>query len=137
MPVQSLTLNVPEPIYTRLRERALQANRTVEAELLEVLAAAVPVDSDLPADFAAAISPLQFLDDDSLWRAARGRLAPEVAVRLEDLHRKRQQEGLSEIEKRTLADLIQQYEKTMLIRAQAAATLKQRGQDVRNLLSDP
>jgi plasmid stability protein len=134
---QTLTLNVPDPLYTRLKQRAQQANRTVEAELLDVLATAVPVGDELPADLAEAISPLALLDDAALWRVAQSRLASETAAQLENLHLKRQREGLTEAEAQTLSALVRQYERAMLVRAQAAVLLKQRGHDVADLAAPP
>jgi hypothetical protein len=90
--------------------------------------------SELPADLEEAISPLSLLDDDALWRAAGSRLASEDAARMEELHHKREQEGLNEAESQVLAGLVRQYERSMLVRAQAAALLRQRGHDVSGLL---
>jgi plasmid stability protein len=135
MTLQTVTLNVPDVLYTRLKQRAEQTNRTVEAELLEVLATAVPVADEFPADLQEAISPLALLDDESLWRAARSQLAAEVAAELENLHLKQQREALTETEAETLAGLVRQYERAMLVRAQAAALLKQRGHDVSSLVT--
>ncbi|MGH2593985.1 MAG: hypothetical protein ACRDGG_10775, partial [Anaerolineae bacterium] len=73
------------------------------------------------------------LDDEALWRAARSLLPAQTAAQLEDLHLKRQREGLSEPETQTLAGLVRQYERAMLIRAQATALLKQRGHDISEL----
>ncbi len=133
MTIQSVTLNLPGHLYNRLKRRAEQAHRTVEAELLEVVASAVPVADELPAELNEAISPLALLDDEALWRAARSHLPAEAAVQMENLHLKRQREGLTEAEAQTLAGLVRQYERAMLIRAQAAALLKQRGHDVSEL----
>lgn len=94
-----------------------------------------PVADELPADLAEAILPLSLLDDGSLWRAARTRLSAESAEQLESLHLKRQREGLTEAETQTLSGLVRQYERTMLVRAQAVALLKQRGHDVSQLLA--
>lgn len=133
MTVQSVTLNLPSALYDQLKRRAEQARRTVEAELLEVVATAVPVADELPSDLAEAISPLALLDDEALWRAARSHLPTETAARLESLHLKRQREGLTEAETQALSGLVRQYERSMLVRAQAAALLKQRGYDVSEL----
>jgi len=73
------------------------------------------------------------LDDAALWEAARSRLSAEKSTQLELLHFKRQREGLSETEARTLSELVQQYERSMLIRARAAAILKLRGHDLSGL----
>ena len=135
MSVQSVTLNLPSALYARLKQRADRSRRSVEAELLELVATAVPVAGELPADLSEAISPLILLDDEALWRAARSRLAPEAAAEMERMHLKRQHEGLSEAEAQTLAGLVRQYERAMLVRAQAAALLKQRGFDVSELIA--
>jgi len=135
MSVQSVTLNLPSALYARLKQRADRSRRSVEAELLELVATAVQVAGELPADLSEAISPLILLDDEALWRAARSRLAPEAAAEMERLHLKRQHEGLSEAEAQTLAGLVRQYERAMLVRAQAAALLKQRGFDVSELIA--
>ena len=135
MTVQVVTLHVPNSLYEQLKRRAAQAQRTVEAELLDVVATAVPVDDDLPAELAEAISSLALLDDGALWHAARSHLPAEVVAQMEDLHFKRQREGLTDAEAETLKGLVHQYERTMLVRAQAAALLKARGHDVSNLLT--
>jgi len=75
------------------------------------------------------------LDDEALWRAARGSLPAAAATQMEDLHLKRQREGLTDSEVKTLDGLVRQYERTMLVRAQAAALLKERGHDVSQLLT--
>src|SRR4051794_31857877 len=116
--MQTLTLKVPGPLYDRLKHRAQRSNRTVEDEAIGLLVALVPVADDLPADLAEAIAHLSVLDDGGLWQAARAHLAPADASRLEELHRKRQREGLDDAEARELAPLVRQYEQFMLVRAQ-------------------
>ncbi len=49
MSTQTLTLHLPDTLYTRLQKRARQFNRTLEAELLELLNTAVPADDRVPA----------------------------------------------------------------------------------------
>src|SRR5437764_5998161 len=109
MTMQTLTLQVPEVLFTPLKQRAEQANRTVEAETLNLLATAVPEAEELPADLQQAITSLGSLEDEALWRAAQSRLAVEVAAELEALHLKRQREGLAGAETQRLADLVRQY----------------------------
>jgi plasmid stability protein len=137
MTTHAVTLNVPGPLYDRVKQRAQRANRPVEAEFLDVLTAAVPASDELPPDLAEAIAPLCFLDDESLWRAARTSLTGEAAERLQELHDKKQREGLTKSEAQTVTGLVREYERAMLVRAQAAALLKQRGHDVSELLACP
>ncbi len=137
MSEQMLTLQIPEPLYRLLEERAARSNRRIEVEALEVLVTGATAPGDLPADLAEAISPLPLLTDEELWRAARNPLPAELAAEMEFLHDKRQREGLTEPQERRLSQLVRQYERTMLTRAQAAALLKQRGKDVSALLDHP
>jgi hypothetical protein len=134
MAVHPVTLELPSELYSRVKQRAEQTQRSVEAELLDVLASAIPASDDLPADLAEALAPLAVLDDAALWRAARSHLPATSAARLEALHLKRQSEGLTETEAADAARLVRQYERAMLVRARAAALLKQRGHDVSSLL---
>jgi hypothetical protein len=80
MIVHAVTLHVPSLLYDQLKRRAEQTQRTVEAELLDIVVTVVPVSDDLPADLAEAISPLELLDDEALWRAARCSLPTEDAT---------------------------------------------------------
>ena len=130
-----ITLYVPRALYEQLQWRANQARHTVEDELLEVVATALPASEELPAEIEQALSPLPLLEDAALWRAARSHLAVELADELEQLHLKRQREGVTESEMQRLRHLTQQYERAMLIRAQAAKLLKERGYDVSTLLT--
>ncbi len=137
MPDQTVTLNLPPALYHTLKQRAEQHRRTVEAETLDVLAASLPAGGSLPPDLEEALQPLALLDDEVLWRAARTGLAAEATGRMEELHLKRQREGLTESEGESLGQLVRQYERAMLVRAKAAALLRQRGHQVDELLQAP
>jgi plasmid stability protein len=132
---QTLTLQVPAVLYSQLKQRADQAQRSVEAETLELLAATVPATEALPANLQEALTSLALLDDEALRRAACSRLGNEAAAELEALHFKQQREGLTDAETQRRGELIQQYERAMLVRAQATALLRQRGHDVSTLLA--
>lgn len=74
----------------------------------------------------------QQLDDAALWQAARATMAPDQRERLAALHDKQQRSGLDADEKAEEAALLALYDETLLVRAQAAVLLKQRGYDVTN-----
>jgi plasmid stability protein len=136
MAVHSVTLHLPSVLYNRLKRRAEHVHRTVEAELLEVVVTAVPITDELPVDLAEAISSLSSFDDEVLWQTARSHLPAEVSAQLEALHLKRQREDLTEAETQTVDDLVHRYERTMLLRAQAAVELKKRGYDTSELVPE-
>ncbi len=126
---QTLTLNIPDDLYNRLKKRAEAAHRTVEAEVLNSLAGTV-ADEEFPADVAEAVAALAVADDETLWHAARSRLSQTVSDEIEELHFKRQREGLTDDEKHRLAGLMRQYERVLAIRAEAMGLLTERGYDV-------
>ncbi len=134
---QSVTLELPEPLYEQLQARAARRQRTVADEVLDVLTGALPATEALPDDLEQAIAQLVFLDDAALWQAGRSKMASDAAERLSELNAKRQREGLTESEQQESELLVRQYERSMLVRAQAAALLKQRGHDISSLLVAP
>ncbi len=132
--LQTVTLNMPLPLYNRLKEMAAVSRRSVEAELLETIAAAMPLTDDGTLDSTELISSLALLDNDSLWRIAQTHYPAGQSTQLENLHLKRQEQGLNVVETREAADLARQYDRAMLIRAEAIALLIQRGHNVSALI---
>lgn len=130
MSSELLTVAVPENLLTRIRDRARQANRTVEAEVLDVLAGAIPGTDELSPDLRAALDTLDLLDDAALRRAFDSRLSVEASAELEALTFKERRAGLTPADESRRRDLIRQYERAMLVRARAAALLRQRGHEV-------
>jgi hypothetical protein len=136
MATQAVTVSLPSPLYERLTRRAQRTRRTVEAELIDAVATLPEEPDELPADMAEAIAALHLLADEDLWRAAGQRLTAEKAALIEELHLKRQKEGLSASEVEALAALMREYTRVMLVRSRSAALLKQRGHDVSGLLQE-
>ena len=132
---QTLTLNIPDDLYQRLKQRADIARRSVEDELLRLAASAL-VEDEIPADVAKAIAALAVADDAALWQAARSRLSQDVSDEIEELHLKQQREGLTAREKQRLAGLMREYERVLSVRAEAVGLLKERGHDVSVLLEE-
>lgn len=127
---QSITLHVPDDLYQRVKQEAARTRRTIEEEVLEVVALAMPGQAELPDELAMAVEQLHFLDDEALVRAARRHLHRQAARRLEALHLQRQREGLDQAESQEAEQLVRQYERAMLIRAHAVLLLKERGHNI-------
>lgn len=121
--------------HEHFKERAQRAQRSVEAELLKVVEAYGPESDELPPQLARAVNELHELDDEALWRIARDHLPRAAAQQLETLNHKQQREGLSAAEEETLAHLAEAYERFLLLRAEAAGLLQERGHDVSVLAS--
>jgi hypothetical protein len=132
----SMTVHVPPALYAWLAERARQTQRSIEEELVEALTEALSlVDEAVPVDEADVLSSIDRLQDDALWDLARtSHLSPTAAAHLEELNQKRQREGLTADEQQIAEALVHQYERAMLVRAEAMARLKERGRDISPLL---
>ena len=72
------------------------------------------------------MAQLVFLDDVALRQAAQSTMASEQVEQMEALNLKQQREGLTPEESQALAQLLRRYEHVMLMRAKAAALLKER-----------
>jgi hypothetical protein len=107
----------------------------LEAELLEAVATIAAEEEESSRGVAEAVAALELLSDADLWRAARNPLAEADRSRLEALNLKQQKESLTPAEKEALEGLLLQYDRAVLLRAEAARLLKQRGHDVSGLLT--
>ncbi len=92
---------------------------------------------ELPSDLSESLALLETLDDDALWQLAQSCLSIEDSSELENLHLKRQSEGLTAEENARTTFLVGQYERTIVLRAQAARVLKERSLDISSLLVEP
>lgn len=135
MPAHAITLHLPETLYERFRQRAEWSRRSLETELLDAVASAASVEGDLSPELVETMGSLEKLTDEELWRLAKTAMSRKASKDLEALHVKQRDEGLSSREDATRLKLIQEYERTMLIRAQAAKFLKDRGHDISRLLA--
>ncbi len=133
---QTVIIELPDDLYDRLERRAAATRQTIAAEVVQLLAAAVPAEDDrLPSELEAELARMDALDDVALQRAARSGLATRESRRLESLHFKLQAEGLTEAEQQEERSLVHAYQRALLIRAQALVLLKQRGRDISSLLA--
>jgi hypothetical protein len=135
MPAHAITLHLPETLYKRFRQRAEWSHRSPETEILDAVASGASVEAELSPEIIETVEAIEMLNDDELWRLARETMSPEASQELEALHFKQREEGLSPVEDAMRAKLIQKYERSMLIRAQAARLLKERGHDISRLLA--
>jgi hypothetical protein len=133
---RTVMIELPDELYERLRRRALRAQRGIAAEVVATLeASAMPGNGSRTPKADAKLVHLDALDDDSLWRIARRRVSVRKARRLELLNLKKQRQGLNAVERRAATRLLEEFDQRMLMRAQAALLLKQRGHDVSELVS--
>lgn len=134
MHTQTLTINLPTNLYERLQQLAAQRHRSIEAELVEMMSHALPQQEQLSQEMSQVLQDLSLLDNRALWQAARSHLPRTASEQLESLHLKRQREGITPSEQEVLDTLLLQYERYMLVRAQASVLLQQRGEDISRIL---
>lgn len=129
---QVITITLSEQTYQRVQKRANQRNRSIEDELEHVVEAAMGEET-LLAEIDREVEQLAFLDNDHLWRAARQTVPVDKSDQVHKLLQKYKEEGLTENEEDELNQLQRFEHHIMLIRAEAAALLQERGFDISSL----
>jgi plasmid stability protein len=120
---RSVTVELPEDLYERLRRRAA-AQRSLDDEVAQVLVEVMPAGEDrLPPTLQQELLHVEGLTDVALWKLARARLSTRTAMRMQSLQFKRQREGLSDDERRLEAALADEYDRHMQIRSKALLLL--------------
>jgi hypothetical protein len=132
-----LTVQLPDLLYDHLRTRAEQSKRTMQEELVHVVAMAVPSQSLLPESLQQALDQLDTLSDDKLWEAAALHVADASVDRLDELSNDRRSRPLTPAELTEQTQLLLDCDRVMLVRAKAAQLLQQRGHDISTLFQQP
>lgn len=130
MLTESVTLQLPVNLYRRIQAAAQTVQRPLETFLLDAVAAALPLLNDLPPGLANDVFNLTLLNDAALWRAARRTWTTSQQEQLDELLYAKEAGDLDEKGRQTLDQLLSEYDRLILMRAQAALLLKQRGYDV-------
>ncbi len=133
MTYQTITLDVPEPVYQQIRRAAEKVRRPVNDILVEAVTAAAPAMAGEGGKSRTALAQMAYLNDAALWQAARATLPANQRERLETLHEMQQQGRLSSAERTEEQALLDLYKETLLVRAQAAVLLRSRGYDITDL----
>ncbi|MBX3052119.1 MAG: hypothetical protein KF753_11625 [Caldilineaceae bacterium] len=126
-----VVLPVPEDLYMRLEQTAQATQQSLTEMLLRAVRAGSPPEwSQTPAPFQADIAALDRLDDDSLWKIARGQRNAADAALLADLLERNADDLLSAEERLKLDAQVLEADRFMLRKAHAAALLQWRGHAV-------
>lgn len=127
---RSVLVELPVDVYEQIKRAAELSHRSVEDVLVEAVMAAAPVIDTAPEALRSSLAHLAYLNDAALWQAARATIPAKQRERLEFLHVIQQQRLLTDDEIAEETNLLRLYQETLLVRAQAAVLLKQRGYDV-------
>ncbi len=127
-----VTLPLPDYVYDRARQIAEATAQPIESVLVRQLetAFAEPLPT-LPPDEQAELDALAHLSDDALWTIAREQMSSAKQERMQTLMDGNNKGTLTEAEVAELDTLVEQGQRLMLRKAQAAALLTERGYTVR------
>lgn len=135
MTARTITLTIPEGLYSRAEHAAQRLRRSVDEVLLKAVETALPTEATLPTELAQTLDSLMFMNDAALWEAAKSTLATEQSAQLETLVSESKQRLLTADEQRQLDSLVSAFQRVMVVRAKAAVLLKTRGYDIAELTS--
>lgn len=137
MSLQSVTLQLPDPVYQRAKHAAAVLQQPVEDLIIDTLASTLPVLDDVPSDMVGEIAAMSHLSDEALQGLATTTLRPERQERLSELLDKQGQGTLGGEDQSQLAALMAEYGRSMLRRAKAVALLLAREKPIPALSSLP
>lgn len=126
-----ITLPVPDYVYDRARQIAEVTDQPIEDVLVQQLEAAfsTPLPT-LPPDEQEELNALARFSDEALWTIAREQMPSSKQARLQILMDSNNMGTLSDSEQDEFDHLIEQGQRLMLRKAQAAALLTERGYTV-------
>jgi len=131
MPVETVTLQIPEILYQRLVNTARATQRPLEEVILHALQIGSPPEWDnVPPEFQADLAALDKLDDNTLWQIARSHITAADMERYNTLLEGNSKNILTEAERLELMAQRQEADRFMLLKAQAAVLLRWRGHRV-------
>ena len=131
MPVETVTLQIPEILYQRLVNTARATQRSLEEVMLHALQVGSPPEwDDVPEEFQADLAALDKLDDNTLWQIVHSRKTVAEMERYNTLLERNSSNTLTEAERLELMALRHEADGFMLRKAQAAVLLRWRGHRV-------
>jgi hypothetical protein len=131
---ETITLQIPEPLYQRLVDTARATNRPLEEVTLHALNVGSPPDwTNVPDEFQVDLAALDRLEDEALWRIAQSHKSVVDMERYSLLLDRNQEGRLTDTERAELTALRAESDRFMLLKAQAAALLHWRGYQIPRL----
>lgn len=131
MTTRTVTLRLPENLYTRLQQAAQATHRPLDDLLLHAIEVGSPPRwEDAPAEFQADLAALDRLEDEALWHIARSRKTEADMEHYQELLDKNANGLLSADERDELVKLRTEFDRFMLRKVHAAALLRWRGYQV-------
>ncbi len=131
---ETITLQIPEPLYQRLVDTARATKRPLEEVTLHALNVGSPPDwTNVPDEFQVDLAALDRLEDEALWKIAQSHKSTTEMERYSLLLERNQEGMLTDTERAELTALRIESDRFMLLKAQAAALLHWRGYHIPRL----
>jgi len=128
MTIQAVTLNLPGPLFERLKEIADTSHRGFDEVLITTIQAGMPPSLErVPERFQADLQALDHLSDDILRQITQAEMDDDKVTLYEELLEKNQRKGLSDAERNILSALREEADLLMLRKSYAYALLRWRG----------
>ncbi|RLT39576.1 MAG: hypothetical protein DWI57_10045 [Chloroflexi bacterium] len=128
--LQTVSVEVSEPIYRRLQRTAQLTYRSVDDILPSALNVALGVPPDLPTELKDELEAMGMFNDAALWVARESSLSPARQRRLHQLNHAAGARPLTAAERTEQTHLLDEYQRSMLRRAHALALLAYRGYEI-------
>ena len=132
MNTQPVTIRLPRNIYEHVRSAARAQKRPMERLLREAVSAGLPLVEDLPRELADEMTAMSLLNDRALRQKMQVKLSAARQKKMDRLLDEKQAGILGEKGQSELDILLSESERVVLVRAQAAALLSQRGYRMRS-----
>jgi len=127
MAVETVTLELEEPIYQAARRVAEATGQPLETVLRMSIAHALPPLDDVPPESATDLAALALLDDGALWRAARSEFTAARQAELRDLLERQSSGELDDPGEARLHEFLGDYGRLTVRKAHAYLLLARRG----------
>jgi hypothetical protein len=127
MSEKTVTVELPESTFRKLKRAAELTYRSVDEILVSAINATLIAPPDLPSELAEELAALHVLSDEALWAATQPSLSSAEQHRLRQLNHHAGERPLTQAEQTEQEDLLGAYHRSVLRRAQSLAILAQRG----------
>lgn len=128
---QTVSVELSEELYQRVRETATAVARSVQDVVAATIAMSLPpLEKDLPPEIRSELGAMALLGAEELREVSRESLDHDRQARLESLAELQKKQPLSGPEGTELAELVEQAQRVMLHRAEARRLLALRGHQI-------
>ncbi len=123
----TITVSLPDDLSAKVHAIAKNNNQSVEEVMVNYVRSFAEPLPNLAPDVQAELDALQYLSDDILWTIAQKQMSSKAQSHARDLMTKNNHEPLTQTEQSELDQLVEQADHLMLLKAEAANILRQRG----------